>query len=104
MQKRKCGEIVTFGSYMQDAGTSVKMPIEWIVLESDDEGMLLLSRKVLDCKPFHEGRHEDVTWEKSSLRAWLNESFYNMAFNEEEKKKVLLARNTTPAIRINMES
>ena len=29
-----------------------------------------------------------VTWEKSSLRAWLNKKFINTAFSDEEKEKI----------------
>ena len=33
----------------------------------------------------------DVTWEKCTLRKWLNEDFYNKAFDEEEKERVVLS-------------
>ena len=38
------------------------------------------------------GENEDkqgyITWEESSLRAWLNEKFMNRAFSDEEKEKI----------------
>ncbi len=42
---------------------------------------------MLDCKPYHNVQ-EDVTWETSSIREWLNDEFYNTAFSKEEKKEI----------------
>lgn len=38
-----------------------------------------------------------VTWEKSDLRKWLNEDFYNTAFSEEEKKSIVTTVVSTPS-------
>ena len=97
MMKKILGEIVTFGSYMQDEGMTAKTPIEWVVMEANDSKMLLFSRKVLDCKPFHDKVLEPATWEKSSLRAWLNNEFYNTAFDSDEKAMICPTKLVTQA-------
>ena len=76
---------VVFGRYEQDGDTSNgKEPIEWVVLEENENGKLVISRYILDCVPFN-NKYEDVTWETSSLREWLNKDFLNEAFYEAEQ-------------------
>ena len=82
IRKAKEKDIVTFGRYPQNGSASES--IEWIVLERNGKGMLLISRYALDCKPYNT-KHEAVTWEICTLRAWLNNTFYQMAFTGEEK-------------------
>ena len=82
----KIGETIEFGNYPQDkAGT--EKPIEWIVMKNEGNQVLLLSKYVLDAKSYNEGR-EDVTWETSDIRQWLNNEFYTTAFNKAEKAKI----------------
>lgn len=84
-------DTVTFGSYPQnDDKEKTKEPIEWFVLNVDNEEkkVLLLSKYILDCKRYND-RSKDVTWEDSSIRDWLNKEFYNDAFNEIEKEIII---------------
>lgn len=46
-------------------------PIRWRVLQVSGENALLLADKVLDDQPYN-SEQQDVTWEKSTLRTWLN--------------------------------
>ena len=80
-------DTVTFGSYYQN-NSSTKEPIEWLVLDRQGNKALLLSKYILDCKCYNE-EHEDVTWETCTLRNWLNNTFYNTAFNNNEKNYIL---------------
>lgn len=74
---------VTFGTYAGE-------PIEWRVMtEKEDGTCVLLSEKGLDAKPYNT-INTDVTWERCSLRAWLNGEFYENAFSADEKKKIVL--------------
>ena len=92
----KVGEYVEFGRYEIDGDESNGAePIEWEVLEIDANRALLISRYVLDCKPYNE-EMEDVTWESCSLRKWLNEDFYDMAFTEDEKACIPTVTLTNP--------
>ena len=83
------GDTITFGSYEQDNNKSDgKEKIEWIVLEVQNGGVLLLSKYGLDAKPYNR-TDTDVTWETCSLRKWLNNDFFNSAFSDKEKKMIL---------------
>lgn len=75
------GDIVTYGNYEQDGFYSNgEETIEWIVIARDsDNHALLLSRYCLDALPYNEDSG-DVTWEDSSIRAWLNGEFLESAF------------------------
>ena len=83
------GSYITFGRCEQGEGPK---EIEWLVLENDGERATLISRYALDCKPYNTN-YTDVTWEKCSLREWLNNEFLNTVFNGEE-----LARLETATI------
>ncbi len=84
------GSIVTFGKYEQDNySRGSREPIEWIVLDVQEDGMLLLSRYALDCLSYASGR-KSTAWETSDVRAWLNGQFLNAAFTEEERGKILV--------------
>ena len=86
--KFKAGNSITLGNYPQTKAGNDNTPIEWLVLESDGETALLISRYALDCKPYNE-EFEDTTWEQCTLRGWLNSEFFNKAFSTEEKQYIL---------------
>lgn len=87
--KYRPGDIITFGKYEQDNKKSNgKEDVEWIVLAREGSKVLVVSRYALDCQPYNK-KKTDVTWEACSLRKWLNESFYESAFDEEEKSCIV---------------
>lgn len=82
------GDVVIFGQYEQDGNTgNGKEPIEWEILTEKDGKMLLISKYILDCQPYNTESTE-VTWETCSLRQWLNNDFYNTAFNESDRELI----------------
>ena len=84
----KIGETIEFGNYPQDKDGTEK-PIEWIVMKKEGNQVLLLSKYVLDAKPYNkEWEDVTVTWETSDIRKWLNNEFYTTAFNKTEKAKI----------------
>ena len=83
----KIGETIEFGNYPQDKDGTEK-PIEWIVMKNEGNQVLLLSKYVLDAKPYNNEEWGDVTWETSDIRQWLNNEFYTTAFNKAEKAKI----------------
>ena len=62
-------------------------PIKWRVLQSESGEAFLLSDVILDKQLYNEN-DKYVTWEKSSLRAWLNKKFIKRAFIDEEREKI----------------
>lgn len=86
------GSRVTFGHYEQDGKTSNGAePIEWIVLEVQDGDALLISAYALDVYNTYWG---SPTWDNSTLRTWLNGSFYKAAFNIQERAEILTSTVT----------
>lgn len=82
------GDTLVFGSYEQDNDTTNgKEDIEWLVLAKENNRILVVSDKALDCKPYNQSR-DVVTWETCSLRNWLNNDFINAAFTSEERAMI----------------
>ncbi len=89
------GDMVTFGTYEQDNRTNNgKENIEWIVLAKEHDKVLIISKYALDYQPYHSD-HLAVTWETSSLRKWLNETFVSSAFSSDEQG--MIERTTVSA-------
>lgn len=83
------GDIIYFGSYEQDNDlTNGTEPIAWYVLDKADGEATLLSVYLLDHQPYHKW-NMDITWEKCTLRSWLNDEFYHTAFSEEEQAAIV---------------
>lgn len=61
---------VFFGNYFQSNGTT-KDPVKWRVLSNAGGQLFLLSDQNLDALQYHT-EQEDVTWETSTIRSWLN--------------------------------
>ena len=47
-----------------------------------------MSRYVLDRRPYNDTQSDFTMWETSTIRQWLNSSFYDAAFSAEEKNVV----------------
>ena len=91
----KVGDYITFGKYEQDNNTSNgKEDIDWLVLDKKDGKILLISKFALDSQAYNTDCI-DITWEKCSLRAWLNENFLKSAFNEDEISKIVTSSVST---------
>ncbi|MCR4784321.1 MAG: DUF6273 domain-containing protein [bacterium] len=80
------GELLTFGRYPQGPNGEVE-PITWRVLRRDSDSLLVISEKGLDAKPYNE-KFCGVAWADCTLRYWLNEEFFNNAFNEKEQSLI----------------
>lgn len=81
------GDMVRFGSYEQNGQRGDgEEQIKWIVLAREGDVLLLVSYYVLDAGEMH-GNLDDfmmsyVDWEKTDLCEWLNDDFYEDAFDE----------------------
>ena len=83
------GNYVTFGEYPQTTAGEDMTPIEWLVLARNGNKALLISRYGLDAQKYNT-INTGVTWEKCTLRTWLNNAFYNKAFNSAEQTAILI--------------
>ena len=89
LKKADIGDIVFFGVYEQDDITfNGKEAIEWLVLAKENNKILVISDKALDCQPYNT-TDNDMTWESCSLRKWLNGTFFSSAFSTEEQSLIL---------------
>ncbi len=88
LQSIKIGDIYTFGAYEQDNDLSNgKEAIEWIVIDKKGSSICLLSKYALDGQQY--SRHSgSVTWQTSSIRTWLNDTFLNEAFSQENQAMI----------------
>ena len=65
---------IYFGNYLQSSDGKdgfVNEPIKWQVLENGEGQLFLIADMGLDRALYHEDL-EDVTWETSTIRSWLN--------------------------------
>ena len=62
--------------------------IRWRVLQNDSSSLLLMADYGIDSKKYND-RDEANEWESSTIRAWLNDTFYRTAFDSLEQKAVL---------------
>ncbi len=69
---------VLLGSYPQGNADGSASPIEWLVITTKENKSLLLSKNILNFKPYD-----------ANLRHWLNEDFYAKAFSDDEKQSIL---------------
>ena len=68
--------------YRKGSGTSGWFkyePIYWRVLAKDSSAIFVIAERILDARPYH-STYADVTWATSSLRSWLNNTFFSLAF------------------------
>ena len=107
------GDTINFGRYWQIHGIGEKQPIEWMVLDTEDErGVLLLTKYILDAKAFSIVS-DYAWWENSSLRSWLNglgrndnisdadftdDNFMKTAFTAEEMQCIATVVNHTKGL------
>lgn len=70
----KVREKIRFGKYI------------WRVLDIQSNSAMLITEEVIVEEPYNTDQ-EDITWEKSTIRQYLNNEFYN-TFSEEEKAMI----------------
>lgn len=87
------GDTLTFGTYEQDGDKeNGSEEITWIVVGKEDDKILLISEKILEVLPFQTEKTETLNYETSTIRKFVNETFYNEAFTDEEKSKIISYR------------
>ena len=79
----KPGEIIKFGSFFFNSRYDNE-EIEWKVVAKKGKRLLVVTNYAIDCKPFNK-TEINITWERSTIRKWLNEDFYKYAFTFGER-------------------
>ena len=106
----KAGETLTFGRYPQDEDSDIPSPLIWQILDIKEDSALLISKFVLEQYTYHD-KQEDISWEKSNVRSYLNglgaafnkngidhygKGFIDKAFTAEERKWIKQVTNKNP--------
>ncbi len=76
-------EVVSFGRYPQSGGGALTK-VEWYQFSSEGNTLLLISRKCLDLRPYHD-QYSDTSWGTSNINKWLNHDFLMTAFTAAER-------------------
>ncbi len=88
MTKANVGDYIIFGKYEQDSNrTNGSEWIEWLVLAKEEDRILVISRYVLVSRAY-DAALSGCTWARSPLRDFLNGSFLNIVFSEEEQDRI----------------
>lgn len=106
------GKTCLFGKYMQTSSGNDMTDLEWQILKVESDGsFLMISKRVIDVKPYYPDNDTEVTWAQSTMRSWLNgfgptenlaktdytnDNFIKKAFNETEREHIQLVTNTNP--------
>ena len=69
-------DLLEFGEFKGES-------ISWRVLKKDNGCLTLITEKAIDAQPYNETRVE-TSWERCSLRRWLNDDWANEAFSDNE--------------------
>lgn len=69
------GDTISFGKY------------NWKVLDIEDGVALIITDYIIDEMPYNDAL-EEITWEKCSLRKYLNNEFYN-CFSRSDKERIM---------------
>lgn len=87
MNRITVGSIVEFGSWEQCSGITARTPIDWLVLETDGQTAVLISKRGLEFRAYHDEKGR-INWDGCALRAWLNGPFLEEAFTAEEQARI----------------
>ena len=88
------GDHITMGRYKQSSSNSYD-PIEWRVLDVEGDRALVISEDILDDVQYGKA-FAQMTYADCKIHNWLNKSFYNTAFNAEEKGRILTTMVRNP--------
>jgi len=93
LAEAEVGDLVRYGKYIQIPGANADgdvSPIEWIVLDKQEDRLLLLSYRVLEIWRYDDSRESGITdFSQSGLCKNLDRYFYGSAFSESEREYIL---------------
>lgn len=81
-------DVLEFGTYEQDNDDTTSEPIEWLVLDEKDGKILVTSKNTIVTISYH-NVSENITWDRSILRLYLNNIFYKSYLTDEERRMIV---------------
>jgi len=76
------GNLIEFGAY------------QWKVLDIKEDKILIITDQIIEQRDYHD-KKEDITWEDSELRHYLNNAFLER-FSSSDKERILSTLNKNP--------
>lgn len=68
--------------------SNYEAPIQWMVLDARQDVAILMTRYAIELYPTQSGGDPYTVWEKSTVRKWLNGTFFQTAFSTREQKAI----------------
>ncbi len=103
-------DMIEFGRYWQERESeeeklydSDKTPLTWRIIRREYDKVLIITEKLIECRAFSASDDDDATWGNCILRKWLNETFFNTAFDEEEREKIAIVCNRNLDNKMNVK-
>lgn len=81
-----CSKLRVGGSI--EMGNDDGETLRWDVIAVDGDRALVVARESVDWRLFNDS-YASVTWENSSVRNWLNDTFYYYVFTPEERARII---------------
>ena len=80
-------DCIYYGNYYKESSDS-KTPVKWRVLSVNGSEAFLLADENIDGKILYNEAGSEGTWADSNIRKWLNSTFINEAFTQEEQNAI----------------
>lgn len=80
--KYSIGSVHKIGFYPERSNS-----LEWVVIDRTNDSALVICKNIIDCKKFNES-YGETSWDKCTLRSWLNNEFIKNSFAQFEKDKI----------------
>ena len=89
--KLDVGDEVIFGKYYKYAGVDKKYPLEWKVIDIDNDGkkVKLLTKDIIDVLPGYDSSGWFFRFAQSKVGGWLNSLTNSDAFTDEERANMI---------------
>ena len=88
-------DCIYYGNYYKESSDS-KTPVKWRVLSVNGSEAFLLADENIDGKILYNEAGSEGTWTDSNIRKWLNSTFINEAFTQEEQNAIKSKTIKTP--------
>ena len=82
------GDVISWGVWEDK-------PLLWRVLDREGDKRLLLAEEIVARQPYNK-EYDNTYWQTSTLRRWLNQTFFQKAFSLKERSRILNTRLKNP--------
>ena len=90
----RVGDKLRYGAFPQGSKGEIQ-PLMWRVLAVEKDKALIITEQLIDTMQYN-SFSDDITWEKCSLRFWLNNTFITSAFGGSLPRRVMVTTNDNP--------